>query len=57
MPKVEMNLTDYLRVIRKRKRIIALSFILVFASTIYYTGKQTPVYNTSCKVKSSKENQ
>lgn len=51
MPKVEMNLTDYLRVIRKRKRIIALSFILVFASTIYYTGKQTPVYNTTCKVK------
>jgi uncharacterized protein involved in exopolysaccharide biosynthesis len=51
MPKVEMNLTDYLRVIRKRKRIIALSFILVFASTIYYTSKQTPVYNTSCKIK------
>ena len=51
MPKVEMNLSDYLRVIRKRKRIIALSFVLVFASTIYYTGKQTPVYNTSCKVK------
>jgi succinoglycan biosynthesis transport protein ExoP len=51
MPKIEMNLTDYLRVIRKRKRIIALSFILVFASTIYYTTKQTPVYKTSCKVK------
>lgn len=51
MPKVEMNLTDYLRVIRKRKRIIALSFILVFASTIYYTSKQAPVYNTTCKVK------
>jgi succinoglycan biosynthesis transport protein ExoP len=51
MPKIEMNLTDYLRVIRKRKRIIALSFILVFASTIYYTSKQTPVYSTSCKVK------
>ncbi len=51
MPNIEMNLTDYLRVIRKRKRIIALSFILVFASTIYYTGTQTPVYNTTCKVK------
>jgi succinoglycan biosynthesis transport protein ExoP len=51
MPKIEMNLTDYLRVIRKRKRIIALSFILVFASTIYYTTRQTPVYSTSCKVK------
>ena len=51
MPKIEMNLTDYLRVIRKRKRIIALSFILVFASTIYYTTQQTPEYMTSCKVK------
>jgi succinoglycan biosynthesis transport protein ExoP len=51
MPKIEMNLTDYLRVIRKRKRIIALSFILVFASTIYYTTQQTPEYKTSCKVK------
>jgi tyrosine-protein kinase Etk/Wzc len=51
MPNIEMNLTDYLRVIRKRKRIIALSFALVFFSTFYYTGKQTPVYNTTCKVK------
>jgi len=51
MPKVEMNLSDYLRVIRKRKRIIALSFILVVASTIYYTSKQAAIYSTSCKVK------
>ena len=51
MPKIEMNLTDYLRVIRKRKRVILLSFVLVLASTIYYTSKQTPLYSTSCKVK------
>ncbi len=51
MPKVEMNLTDYLRVLRKRKRIIFLSFILVLASTIYYTSRQIPIYTTSCKVK------
>ncbi|MFW6128698.1 MAG: GumC family protein [Candidatus Aminicenantaceae bacterium] len=51
MPKIEMNLADYLRVIRKRKRIIILSFLLVMASTIYYTVKQTPVYQSSCKIK------
>ena len=46
-----MDLVDYLRVIRKRKRIIILAFILVLASTIYYTRKQTPIYQTSCKLK------
>lgn len=51
MPKIEMNLSDYLRVIRKRKRIIILSFILVLASTVYYTSRQTPIYSTSSKVK------
>jgi len=51
MPKVEMNLADYLRVILKRKRIIILSFILVFLSTLYYTLKQTPIYQTSSEVK------
>ena len=51
MPKIEMNLTDYLRVIRKRKLIIVLSFLLVLVSTIYYTLKQTPIYSTSSQVK------
>jgi capsular exopolysaccharide synthesis family protein len=51
MPKVDMNLVDYLRVIRKRKRVIIVAFIFVLASTIYYTSKQTRVYSTSCKVK------
>jgi len=46
-----MNLTDYLRVIRKRMRIIILSVLLVIASTIYYTNKQIPIYRTSCSVK------
>ncbi len=51
MPRLEMNLTDYLRVIRKRMRIIILSVLLVIASTIYYTNKQIPIYRTSCSVK------
>lgn len=51
MPKLEMNLVDYLRVIRKRKRIIIFSFILVLLSTIFYTRRQTPIYSASCKVK------
>jgi len=51
MPKIEMNLADYLRVIRKRKRIIILSFLFMIISTAYYTSQQTPLYRTSCKVK------
>ncbi len=51
MPKLEMSLIDYLRVIRKRMRIIVLSFILVISSTIFFTTRQTPIYSTSCKVK------
>ncbi len=51
MAKLEMSLIDYLRVIRKRKRIIFLSFILILASTIYYTTRQTPLFSSSCKVK------
>lgn len=50
-PKLEMNLTDYLRIIRKRIRIIILSLFLVIASTIFYTNKQIPIYSTSCRVK------
>ena len=51
MPKLEMSLVDYLRVIRKRFRIIILAFILVISSTIFYTTRQTPIYSTSCKIK------
>jgi len=51
MPQIEMNLSDYLRVIRKRKVVAFFCFILIVASTIFYTLKQTPVYQTSSKVK------
>jgi tyrosine-protein kinase Etk/Wzc len=51
MAKVEMNLADYWRVVRKRKYIILLSFLFVIAATFFYTSRQTPVYSTSCKVK------
>jgi len=51
MPKIEMNLADYMRVVRKRKRIIILAFLLVFLSTVYFTLRQTPIYQTSCRVK------
>ena len=51
MPRIEMNLSDYIRVIRKRKLIVILSFILIVASTVYYTKKQDPVFSTSCSVR------
>ena len=46
-----MNLSDYMRVIRKRKFIVILCFILIVVSTVYYTKQQTPVYSTSCSVR------
>lgn len=46
-----MSLVDYLRVIRKRIRIIILSFILVISSTIFFTTRQVPIYTSSCKIK------
>ncbi len=51
MPRLEMSLIDYLRVIRKRIRIIILSFILVLSSTVFFTTRQTPIYTSSCKIK------
>ncbi len=46
-----MNLVDYMRVLRKRKRVLILTIILVFVSVTYYTYKQTPIYRASSKVK------
>ena len=46
-----MSLVDYLRVIRKRIRIIILSFILIISSTVFFTTRQTPIYTSSCKIK------
>jgi len=51
MPRLEMSLVDYLRVIRKRIRIIILSFILIISSTVFFTTRQTPIYTSSCKIK------
>ena len=51
MPKLEMSLIDYLRIIRKRMRIIILSFILVICSTIFFSSRQIPIYVSSCKIK------
>jgi succinoglycan biosynthesis transport protein ExoP len=51
MPRLEMSLVDYLRVIRKRIRIIILSFILVISSTVFFTSRQIPIYTSSCKIK------
>ncbi len=51
MPRLEMSLVDYLRVIRKRMRIIILSFILVISSTVFFTSRQIPIYTSSCKIK------
>jgi len=51
MAQYELNLQDYLRIIRKRKFIIGASMI-IFALTAYmYVSAQIPIYQTSSTVK------
>jgi len=51
MPQYELNIRDYLRIIRRRRWTIIFSFVLVLLLTIFYTNQQTPVYQTSTMVK------
>ncbi len=54
MPVYELTLHDYWRIIRKRIRLVILSFLLVIAATIFYTMGQTPVYRAHTQVEIGK---
>lgn len=51
MPHYELNIRDYLRIFRKRRLIIFLTFVIVSVSSYFYTKKETPVFTTSATVK------
>ncbi|MCP3872997.1 MAG: aldo/keto reductase, partial [Desulfobacteraceae bacterium] len=51
----DTHLTDYLIVLRKRKKLIILVFILVVLATLYATYKADPVYQSSAKLIIEKE--
>ncbi|MBI4436018.1 MAG: polysaccharide biosynthesis tyrosine autokinase [Candidatus Omnitrophica bacterium] len=46
-----LNFRDYYRILRKRKFLILLTFVLVLTSTVYYGRKQTPIYEAASQIK------
>lgn len=47
----ELNIRDYLRIIRKRKWIILFCFSIALASSFFYTRNQKPTYLASATVR------
>jgi len=45
-----VRLTDYLRILRRGKWIIILSFVAVVGSTVYFSFTTTPTYEAQCMV-------
>ena len=51
MPQYELNLRDYLRILRKRKFIIISVFLIVIVSTLVYLSAKPSIYEASTTVK------
>ncbi|MCM8780521.1 MAG: polysaccharide biosynthesis tyrosine autokinase [Candidatus Omnitrophica bacterium] len=51
MPQYELNLRDYLRIMRKRRIMIVTVFILIFLGSLLHTSLQLPIYEASATVK------
>ena len=51
MPQYELNLRDYLRILRKHKVLIVATFILIAVGSYFYVSSQAPIYETSTTVK------
>ena len=51
MPQYELNLRDYLRIFRKRKFIIVITFLVVTITSFFYLSLQQPIYEASTTVK------
>ncbi|TBR19062.1 polysaccharide biosynthesis tyrosine autokinase [bacterium] len=51
MPQYELNLRDYLRIFRKRKVTIIVTFILATGLSMFYLSGQPVVYQSSSTVK------
>ncbi len=47
----ELNISDYWRIIMKRRLVILISFVSVLIAAIIYTNTKTPLYRTSAEVR------
>ncbi|RKY43186.1 MAG: hypothetical protein DRP80_05935, partial [Candidatus Omnitrophota bacterium] len=51
MAEYELNLRDYIRIFRKRKLLIFLSFLIFTFLGYYYSTHQAPIYQAVTTVK------
>lgn len=51
MPQYELNLRDYLRIFRKRKNIIVITFVIAIIASFIYLSTQPQIYESSTTVK------
>lgn len=51
MPQYELNISDYLRIIRKQKALIISTFVAVTLASLFYTSKQPSWYEAKTTVK------
>jgi Mrp family chromosome partitioning ATPase/uncharacterized protein involved in exopolysaccharide biosynthesis len=51
LPQYELNTRDYLRIFRKRKLIIILTFLAVTLVSLIFIPEQAPVYTASATIK------
>lgn len=51
MQRYELNIRDYLRIIRKRRLVIALTLVAVTIGTFFYTSKQPIIYESSTTIR------
>ncbi len=50
MERKEIHLSDYIRLIKKRRRVVLTVFFVIFAISIIHTLATTPIYRASTKV-------
>ena len=51
MAQYELNLRDYLRILRKRKLIVIITFLFLTVASYFYVSSQVPIYEASATVK------
>lgn len=51
MPQYELNLRDYLRILRKRRILIIVTFLVVTASSLFYVSTKPTYFQASTTVK------
>ncbi len=51
MPQYELNINDYIRILRKRRFIIIFSFLAMFVASLFLVSQESPRYKAVSSVK------